>query len=221
MKEEIETAEKTLISQELSSTEDNDGLSSGEALGGDDGEEFTLEGVAEIGENPLEHEYNPLEDPGDLDPFYDEGETIAVDEDTSGFLEKVNSGGFMTTIHSFPEVSGRGGRGPYKQQDDDYDPLDLNRPVKPKRKSRVKFQLKCNFCQTPFDCIGELKHHKFTNYDNQPKPSYLDLTEVLLSKYKKRGGITHKKILTVAIVFSSDGFLKQKPLNLRSFWLTP
>ena len=205
MKEEIDTTEKPVMtpSQELTSTGENDGLCSGEAPGGDDGEEFTIEGVAEV-ENPLESEYNPLEDPGDLDPFYDEGDTIAVDEDTSGFLEKVNSGGFMTTIHSFPEESGRGGRGPYykkKPQDDDYDPLDLNQPVKPKRKPRVKFQLKCNFCQTPFECIGELKHHKFTNYDNQPKPSYLDLTEVLLSKYKKRGGITHKKVLTVANCF--------------------
>ena len=210
MKEEIEITEKPSMGLspkvELCSTADNDGLCSGEALAGDDAEEFTIEGVAEIGENPLESEYNPLEDPGDLDPFYDEGEAIAVDEDTSGFLEKVNSGGFMTTIHSFPEISGRGGRGPYnkkKQQDDDYDPLDLNQPVKPKRKSRAKFQLKCNFCQTAFESIGELKHHKFTNYGNQPKPSYLDLTEVLLSKYKKRGGITHKKILTVANVFSS------------------
>ena len=193
MKEEVETSEKDMMNAEASSTEAND-------LGGGDGEEFTIEGVAEIGENPLDSEYNPLEDPGDLDPFYDEEETIAVDEDTSGFLEKVNSGGFMTTIHSFPEVGGRGGRGPYKtkNQNEDYDPLDVTQPaVKPKRKSRAKFQLKCNLCQAPFECIGDLKYHKFSNYDNQPKPSYLDLTEVLLSKYKKRGGITHKKILTV------------------------
>ena len=205
MKEEIETSEKPLMNVMGSSSEDNDALINGDSIGRDE-EEFTIEGVAEIGENPLDSECNPLEDPGDLDPFYEDGETIAVDEDTSGFLEKVNSGGFMTTIHSFPDVVGVGGRGPYKKknQDEDYDPLDVTQPVKPKRKSRVRFQLRCNICQTAFQCIGDLKHHKFSNYDNQPKPNYLDLTEVLLSKYKKRGGITHKKILTVDNVFSSE-----------------
>ena len=162
-------------------------------------DEFTIEGVPEIAENPLETESNPLDDPGDLDPFYDEGVTIAVDGDTNGFLEKVNSGSFMTEIHSFPEVKPRGPRGPYKKknQDAEFDPLDLQQPDKPKRRSRAKFQLKCNTCDSPFETIGELKFHKFSNYDNQPKPNYLDLTEVILAKYMKRGGITHKKILAV------------------------
>ena len=191
--EETESEENPLKTDD--STEDNTLLDELEV------EEFTLEGEPEVGENPLETESNPLEDPGDLDPFYDEGEgvTIAVDEDTNGFLEKVNSGKFMTEIHSFPEVKKRGVRGPYKKrnQDEDYDPLSVEQSVPPKKRSRGKFQLKCNTCESPFETIGELKFHKFSNYDNQPRPNYLDYSEVLLAKYTKRGGITLRKILTV------------------------
>ena len=105
MKEEIDTSEKPVMALSPnvieSSTEENGVLDNGdvEATDAENGEEFTIEGAAEIGENPLESEYNPLEDPGDLDPFYDEGEAIAVDEDTSGFLEKVN---LISTVSKLP-----------------------------------------------------------------------------------------------------------------------
>ena len=175
------------------------------------GEAVTAEmeiGSTEIGagHNPLEAgDGNPLDDPGDYDPFEEEEAGIAVDEDTNGFLDKVNSG-FMTQIHSFPEHealrSTRGPRGPYKKTrerftDADFDPL--SGPSRPRvRPSRAKGQLSCHICHFPFDVIGELKLHKYTDHENQPKPSYLDLTEVAIGKLStKNGGASQIKILKV------------------------
>ena len=174
------------------------------------GEAVTAEmeiGSIEIGagHNPLDAgDGNPLDDPGDYDPFEDDGAGIAVDEDTNGFLDKVNSG-FMTQIHSFPEHeaprSTRGPRGPYKKTrerfaDADFDPL--SGPGPRVRPSRAKGQLSCHICHFPFDVIGELKLHKYTDHENQPKPSYLDLTEVAIGKLStKNGGASQIKILKV------------------------
>ena len=175
-------------------------------------EELTLEGEAvtgdmEIGEafsvgNPID--YNPLEDPGDYDPLVEDGCGIAVDEDTNGFLDKVNSG-FMTQIHSFPETKGgpgsRGPRGPYKKknQDDDYDPLAP--PTRPTR-TKAKGTLSCNICHFPFESIGDLKLHKYTDHENQPKPTYLDLAEVAIGKFHTtKGGVSNLKILKVSQYF--------------------
>ena len=171
------------------------------------GEAVTAEmeiGSTEIGSgyNPLEAgDSNPLDDPGDYDPFDEDGAGIAVDEDTNGFLDKVNSG-FMTQIHSFPEVkSTRGPRGPYKKTrekyaDADFDPL--SGPAPRVRPRRAKGQLSCNICHFPFEVIGELKLHKYTDHENQPKPSYLDLTEVAIGKLStKNGGASQIKILKV------------------------
>lgn len=174
------------------------------------GEAVTAEmeiGSTEIGGgyNPLEAgDSNPLDEPGDYDPFDEDGAGIAVDEDTNGFLDKVNSG-FMTQIHSFPEHeanrSTRGPRGPYKKTrekyaDADFDPL--SGPAPRVRPSRAKGQLSCNICHFPFEVIGELKLHKYTDHENQPKPSYLDLTEVAIGKLStKNGGASQIKILKV------------------------
>ena len=174
-------------------------------------EELTLEGEAVTGEmgievgtsipitNPLEG--NPLDDeqdPGDYDPLVEDGFGIAVDEDTNGFLDQVNNG-FMTTIHSFPEKKTRGPRGPYKKKGDnvdadaDYDPLSPA-PFKAKKSSEV---LQCSLCYFPFESIGQLKHHKYTDHENQPKPNYLDLVEVYISAAKK--GKSMGKILSVSV----------------------
>ena len=175
------------------------------------GEAVTAEmeiGSTEIGGgyNPLDAgDGNPLDEPGDYDPFDEDGAGIAVDEDTNGFLDKVNSG-FMTQIHSFPEHEAnrntRGPRGPYKKTrekfaDADFDPL--SGPARPRvRPSRAKGQLSCNICHFPFEVIGELKLHKYTDHENQPKPSYLDLTEVAIGKLStKNGGASQIKILKV------------------------
>ena len=186
------------------------------------GDEMTLDGEAVTGEmqiggafslgdgNPLEAG-NPLdEDPGDYDPLVEDGDGIAVDPETSGFLDQVNSG-FMTQIHAFPEASKtRGSRGPYKKKtammDDDYDPLAPASAPKSARKS-ARGTLQCSICHFPFQsCIGELKLHKYTDHDNQPKPSYLDLAEVAISKVSsgKAGGVSTQKILKVDILKSDQ-----------------
>ena len=158
--------------------------------------------IGTAGYNPLEAgDGNPLDEPGDYDPFEEDGAGIAVDEDTNGFLDRVNSG-FMTQIHSFPEFkTSRGPRGPYKKKnsiDADFDPL--SGPAPRVRSSRAKGQLSCNICHFPFEVIGELKLHKYTDHENQPKPSYLDLTEVAIGKLStKNGGASQIKILKVSI----------------------
>ena len=186
------------------------------------GDEMTLDGEAVTGDmetgvgNPLDSldGGNPLieEDPGDYDPLVEDN--IAMDPETSGFLDKVNSG-FMTQIHAFPDLasgSKRGPRGPYKKknkqegesdfEDDDFDPLDPTRSVKKKpvkKKSSPRGTLQCNICHQQFtSSIGELKLHKFTDHNNQAKPSYLDLAEVAIDKNSKQnGGVSTQKILKV------------------------
>jgi len=193
--------------------EDVDDPMAVDAISADD-EELTLEGEAVTGEmeiggieigtsipisNPLEADGNPLdEDPGDYDPLVEDGCGIAVDEDTNGFLDRVNSG-YMTQIHSFPELNGgkgaRGPRGPYKKRnrDEDYDPLATSAPVQ--KRSKPSGTLTCSLCHFPFPCIGELKLHRYTDHENQAKPNFLDLAEVAIGKCKTKGGVSNQRIL--------------------------
>jgi len=209
----IRFCNETEVDEDEEDVDDPMDVDDHDAIAADD-EELTLEGEAVTGEmeiggieigssisisNPLEADGNPLdEDPGDYDPLVEDGCGIAVDEESNEFLDRVNSG-FMTQIHSFPELSNgkgaRGPRGPYKRRnrDEDYDPLAPSAPVQ--KRSKPSGTLTCSLCHFPFPCIGELKLHRFTDHENQAKPNFLDLAEVAIGKCKTKGGVSNQRIL--------------------------
>ena len=82
--------------------------------------------------------------------------------------------------------------------DVDYDPLGGPAPAKKMRVRGAKGQLSCNICHFPFTLIGDLKLHKYTDHENQPKPNYLDLAEAALTRLSnKNGGVSSQKLLKV------------------------
>ena len=82
--------------------------------------------------------------------------------------------------------------------DIDYDPLGGPAPAKKMRVRGAKGQLSCNICHFPFTLIGDLKLHKYTDHENQPKPNYLDLAEAALTRLSnKNGGVSSQKLLKV------------------------
>ena len=84
--------------------------------------------------------------------------------------------------------------------DVDYDPLGGPAPAKKMRVRGAKGQLSCNICHFPFTLIGDLKLHKYTDHENQPKPNYLDLAEAALTRLSnKNGGVSSQKLLKVCI----------------------
>lgn len=198
---------------ERSENEEDDGEVNPGELDPDDEEnenedELTLEGEPEIGETPFDmdvedYEENPLEGENceGYNPLDEDG--IGVDETTNGFLDQINSG-YNAEVHNFPETKG-GTRGPYKKKRpvndsdaEDFDPLKEKKttPKKSKLPRGAEVYFKCNLCCFPFDTLGELKVHKYSDHEDQDKPSYLDLAEAAVAKLNRKSGVSKATILT-------------------------
>ena len=200
----------------------------------DQEDELTLDGVPEVAEtvgfeenDEVDEddmdESNPLDD---IDPYLDESEDtfdplnggaddIGTDENTSGFLDQVNSGALLVDL---PKQV----RGPYKKkrsindtedndtEDDDeddedfdeYQPFDDEPAIrksgsKPSSKNEVFF--KCDVCSFPFETIGQMKIHKYADHENEEKPSFLDLAEAaIMCKKNRKIGVSKNIMLQVS-----------------------
>jgi len=149
------------------------------------------------------------------DPLNDGGDDIGTDENTSGFLDQVNSGALPMVV-DLPKQA----RGPYKKKrsygdddsgedSDEYIPFDdepgKKEPRKagnsataadPNDKNAVIF--KCVLCSFPFDTIGQMKIHKYADHENEDKPSYLDLIEAaIMAKKNRKTGVSKNLLLQV------------------------
>lgn len=164
-------------------------------------DELTLEGEPEIGDM---EDVNPLDgdDPGEYDPLYEEG--IGVDEDTNGFLDQINSGS-ITEIQGYSDQpsSSRQKRKRSNSSDDgndeDFNPVEETTSQKksgPGKAAEVYF--KCNLCLFPFDTLGEMKVHRYTDHEQQERPSYLDLAEAALVRLNRKKGAGGLTVLTVS-----------------------
>ena len=196
-------------------------------------DDFTLDGVPEVAETigfedeevdeAEMGESNPLDD---IDPYVDETEEgydplndIGTDENTSGFLDQVNSGSLPVIVDLPKQV--RGPRGPYKKKKklslddesdeddgddsefDEYTPFDdeleAARPkvTKLANKDNSVF-FKCIVCSFPFDTLGQMKVHKFSDHEDEERPSFLDLAEAaIMVKKNRKSGVSKNLILQV------------------------
>ena len=201
-------------------------------------DELTLDGVPEVAEtvgfededevdDEDMDESNPLDD---IDPYVEESEDtfdplnggaddIGTDENTSGFLDQVNSG-VLPVLVDLPKQT----RGPYKKkrsindtqntdtEDDDdsdedfdeYQPFD-DEPTARKANSKPSVKsdknevfFKCDVCSFPFETIGQMKIHKYADHENEEKPSYLDLAEAaIMCKKNRKNGVSKNLMLQV------------------------
>ena len=205
----------------------------------DQEDELTLDGVPEVAEtvgfedddevdDEDMDESNPLDD---IDPYMDESEDtfdplnggadeIGTDENTSGFLDQVNSGALPVLVDLPKQV-----RGPNRKkrsindtdyndtEDDDdsdedfdeYQPFDDEPGVrksgsKPSAAKSDKNEVffKCDVCQFPFETIGQMKIHKYADHENEEKPSFLDLAEAaIMCKKNRKIGVSKNIMLQV------------------------
>ena len=165
-------------------------------------DELTLEGEPEIGDM---EDVNPLDgdDPGEYDPLYEEG--IGVDEDTNGFLDQINSGS-ITEIQGYSDQpsSSRQKRKRSNSSDDgndeDFNPLEETTSQKKSGTGKAaEVYFKCNLCLFPFDTLGEMKVHRYTDHEQQERPSYLDLAEAALVRLNRKKGAGGLTVLTVSV----------------------
>ena len=156
------------------------------------------------------------------DPLNDGGDDIGTDENTSGFLDQVNSGALPMVVDLPKQV-----RGPYKKKrsygdddsgedSDEYIPFDdepgRKEPrkagksatsVDPNDKNAVIF--KCLVCSFPFDTLGQMKIHKYADHENEEKPSYLDLIEAaIMAKKNRKTGVSKNLLLQVITDYLSE-----------------
>ena len=200
-------------------------------------DEMTLDGVPEVAETvgfedddeiEAEEPSNPLDD---IDPYVEEDDydplnggvdDIATDENTSGFLDQVNSGALPVLV-DLPKQVGRP-RGPYKKSrvlnsDDDYDEdeIDEYKPFDdepgPKKTATTgkgtgnEVYFNCNICAFPFDTLGQMKIHKFGDHENEDRPSFLDLAEAaIMSKKNRKTGVSRNIMLQVNVDIPGDEY---------------
>ena len=236
---EYDSAILKAMQESMAKESDEEGEVMGEEEKDSDGgaeneeDDFTLDGVPEVAETigfedeevdeDEMGESNPLDD---IDPYVDETEEgydplndIGTDENTSGFLDQVNSGS-LPVIVDLPKQA-RGPRGPYKKKKkmsledesdeddgddsdfDEYTPFDdeleAARPKVTKlanKDNNVFF--KCIVCSFPFDTLGQMKVHKFADHEDEERPSFLDLAEAaIMVKKNRKSGVSKNLILQV------------------------
>jgi len=175
-----------------------------------DDDDMTVEG------EPVEVDYpfdmdcdeNPLDEDDEeyinTEEFMDQGDYngdgIGVDENTSDFLDQVNGGSIAQSSKNSSDYvkQMRAPRGPYKKTRIRYG-LDTTikkskiKVTTPSKADEVYF--KCERCSFPFECLGELKIHMFSDHEDQEKPSYLDLAEVAIVKLNKKWGTSRSSIV--------------------------
>ena len=140
------------------------------------GGEIQLEGVPEIDENP----FKDVEEDKDGDPLGKNDESDDDDDEDKSLAERKEERNRRNK--SFKSERKR------KRSQSSSDDEGSKKSLRPRGKSSKDILYRCPLCTFSTEILGELIIHKFKEHDQQQKPSYLDLAEVVIASLHNNQG---------------------------------
>ena len=210
---------KSDVETEGSRTQDNENNETETDSQG--GGEITLEGVPEIQENPFTSEEAPSSEQTpsnteDCDPLEDGGGNNL--EEMSELIDQVEPGRSRHTSAGSTKssLSGNKRKRSTSCSSSDWE-SNKKKELRPRTKSRSEVTFNCSVCTFNSEVLGEVNIHKYRSHTAQQKPSYLDISELVVAQLDDKAGSKKDVILEVRLeegcvywLLSNLGYLFRK-----------